>query len=35
MGHAGRKAIETFDTDCGKIGILICYDFEFPELADS
>jgi predicted amidohydrolase len=22
-----------FDTDCGKIGIAICYDIEFPELA--
>jgi predicted amidohydrolase len=25
--------IETFDTDCGKIGIMICYDVEFPELS--
>ncbi|WP_121666487.1 carbon-nitrogen hydrolase family protein [Mesonia aquimarina] len=25
--------IKTFDTDCGKIGILICYDVEFPELS--
>lgn len=25
--------IQTFDTDCGKIGILICYDVEFPELS--
>lgn len=23
--------IETVDTDCGKIGIAICYDVEFPE----
>ncbi len=22
-----------FDTDCGKIAVLICYDSEFPELA--
>jgi predicted amidohydrolase len=22
-----------FDTDCGKIGIVICYDVEFPELS--
>ncbi|MDD6552969.1 MAG: bifunctional GNAT family N-acetyltransferase/carbon-nitrogen hydrolase family protein [Prevotellaceae bacterium] len=29
---AGNK-IQTFDTDCGKIGILICYDVEFPELS--
>lgn len=27
------KAVQTFDTDCGKIGILICYDIEFPELS--
>lgn len=25
--------INVFDTDCGKIAILICYDIEFPELA--
>ncbi len=25
--------VEVFDTDCGKISILICYDVEFPELA--
>ena len=25
--------LKIFDTDCGKIGILICYDVEFPELA--
>lgn len=28
----GGNAIRTFDTDCGRIGILICYDVEFPEL---
>ncbi len=28
----GNK-LEVFDTDCGKISILICYDVEFPELA--
>jgi len=28
----GRK-VEVFDTDRGKIAILICYDSEFPELA--
>lgn len=27
------KKLEVFDTDCGKISILICYDVEFPELA--
>ncbi len=31
-GTQGGKVIKTFDTDCGKIGILICYDVEFPEL---
>lgn len=31
-GMQGGKSIKTFDTDCGKIGILICYDVEFPEL---
>ncbi len=30
--HGGDKA-GIFDTDCGKIGICICYDIEFPELA--
>ncbi|TVR42102.1 MAG: GNAT family N-acetyltransferase [Planctomycetota bacterium] len=25
--------VEVFDTDCGPIAILICYDIEFPELA--
>jgi len=32
-GMQGGKAVQTFDTDCGKIGILICYDSEFPELS--
>jgi len=32
-GMQGGKALRTFDTDCGKIGILICYDVEFPELS--
>ncbi len=32
-GLQGGKTIQTFDTDCGKIGILICYDVEFPELS--
>lgn len=31
-GMQGGNKIQTFDTDCGKIGILICYDVEFPEL---
>ncbi|MGR3811320.1 GNAT family N-acetyltransferase [Jiulongibacter sp. NS-SX5] len=32
-GMQGGNAIQTFDTDCGKIGVLICYDSEFPELS--
>jgi len=32
-GMKGGSEIKTFDTDCGKIGIMICYDVEFPELA--
>jgi len=32
-GMQGGNTIKTFDTDCGKIGILICYDIEFPELS--
>ncbi|MBP6231111.1 MAG: GNAT family N-acetyltransferase [Paludibacteraceae bacterium] len=32
-GLQGGNAIQTFDTDCGKIGVLICYDVEFPELS--
>lgn len=31
-GMIGGNVIKTFDTDCGKIGVLICYDVEFPEL---
>jgi predicted amidohydrolase/GNAT superfamily N-acetyltransferase len=31
-GMTGGDQIKTFDTDCGKIGIVICYDVEFPEL---
>lgn len=27
----GGDQIKVFDTDCGKIGIMICYDVEFPE----
>ncbi len=29
----GGNYLRCFDTDFGKIGILICYDVEFPELA--
>ena len=32
-GITGGSTIQTFDTDCGKIGIVICYDIEFPELS--
>lgn len=31
-GMQGGSDIKTFDTDCGKVGIVICYDVEFPEL---
>lgn len=30
-GMTGGDEIRAFDTDCGKIGILVCYDVEFPE----
>ncbi len=32
-GLQGGNSLRTFDTDCGKIGVLICYDSEFPELS--
>ncbi len=32
-GMKGGSEIKTFDTDCGKVGIMICYDVEFPELS--
>ncbi len=32
-GMVGGNEIRVFDTDCGKIGIVICYDVEFPELS--
>lgn len=32
-GMQGGQQLKSFDTDCGKIGILICYDSEFPELS--
>lgn len=31
-GLQGGTQLRAFDTDCGKIGILICYDIEFPEV---
>jgi predicted amidohydrolase/GNAT superfamily N-acetyltransferase len=32
-GVKGGDALRVFNTDCGKIAILICFDSEFPELA--
>ncbi|MCB2205818.1 bifunctional GNAT family N-acetyltransferase/carbon-nitrogen hydrolase family protein [bacterium] len=32
-GISGGDSVVAFDTDAGRIGILICYDVEFPELA--
>lgn len=32
-GVVGGSDVEVFDTDVGKIAILICYDVEFPEVA--
>jgi predicted amidohydrolase/GNAT superfamily N-acetyltransferase len=32
-GMVGGNDLRVFNTDCGKIGILICYDVEFPELS--
>lgn len=32
-GLQGGNVLKSFETDCGKIGILICYDVEFPELS--
>ncbi|MGD8568448.1 MAG: bifunctional GNAT family N-acetyltransferase/carbon-nitrogen hydrolase family protein [Gammaproteobacteria bacterium] len=29
----GGDSLQVFETDAGRIGILICYDVEFPELA--
>ncbi|TCV10845.1 putative amidohydrolase [Sphingobacterium alimentarium] len=31
-GMVGGSEVKVFDTDCGKVGLLICYDVEFPEL---
>ncbi len=31
-GLQGGHDVKAIDTDCGKIGVLICYDIEFPEL---
>jgi predicted amidohydrolase len=32
-GVVGGEKLRVFDSDVGKIGILICYDVEFPELS--
>lgn len=32
-GITGGNEIVAINTDCGKIGILVCYDVEFPELS--
>lgn len=32
-GIVGGHKVKVYDTDAGKIGILICYDSEFPELS--
>jgi predicted amidohydrolase len=32
-GLKGGDGLSVFDTDVGKVGILICYDVEFPELS--
>lgn len=32
-GMVGGNNIQVIDTDCGKIGVLVCYDVEFPELS--
>lgn len=32
-GLTGGEMLRTFETDCAQIGVLICYDAEFPELA--
>lgn len=31
-GITGGNELGIFNTDCGKIGVVICYDVEFPEL---
>jgi predicted amidohydrolase len=32
-GMVGGDKIRVIETDCGPVGILICYDVEFPELS--
>jgi predicted amidohydrolase len=30
---SGGNSLNVIETDCGRIGVLVCYDSEFPELA--
>jgi len=32
-GMQGGNGLKVLNTDCGKIGVLVCYDVEFPELS--
>ena len=32
-GMQGGNVLKAIETDCGKIGVLICYDIEFPEVS--
>ena len=32
-GLQGGNRLEVFDTDAGRVGILVCYDVQFPELS--
>ncbi len=32
-GVAPGKKVDVFETDCGVVGIQVCYDIEFPELS--
>lgn len=32
-GMKGGDKVKVFDTDAGKIGLMVCYDVEFPEIA--
>ncbi|MCH8504458.1 MAG: carbon-nitrogen hydrolase family protein, partial [Ectothiorhodospiraceae bacterium] len=32
-GLRGGNSLQAFDTDVGKVGILVCYDVQFPELS--
>lgn len=32
-GIGGGESLRVFETDAGRVGILICYDVEFPELS--